>query len=101
MRLPLENDEVEALFGEPGFEVLDVLEEAHQVGYNGRWYWAGTDYPAKNVNIRSSSSEAYNIVSVERDGTLLGTVDGSSAFDIVHPGAGVSAQRRIIRGDVA
>lgn len=85
--LPLTNSEVQSLFGERGFEVLEVLEEVGQLGYNGRWYWAGSDYPAKGVNIRSSSSESYNIVSVERGGALLGTVDGASAFDIVHPGA--------------
>lgn len=97
--LPIRNDEVEALFGERSWEVLGVLEDLGQLGYNGRWYWPGGEYPARGVNIRSSSSESYNIVSVDPltpplakggqwgSGALLGTVDGASAFDIVHPGA--------------
>ena len=85
--LPIANDEVDGLFGERAWDVLGVLEELEQLGYNGRWYWPGGEYPAKNVNIRSSSSESYNIVSVEKEGALLGTVDGASAFDVVHPGA--------------
>lgn len=85
--LPIANSEVADLFGERSWEVLGVLGEVGQLGYNGRWYWSGRDYPAKGVNIRSSSSEGYNIVSVEQGGAVLGTVDGASAFDIVHPGA--------------
>ena len=85
--LPIAVSEVEALFGERAWEVLGSLWEAEQLGYNGKWYWSGTEYPAKGVNIRSSSSESYNIVSVEQGGSLLGTVDGASAFDVVHPGA--------------
>jgi DEAD/DEAH box helicase domain-containing protein len=85
--LPIGNEEIESLFGERAWEVLGILDDVGQIGYNGRWYWSGTDYPAKGVNIRSSSSATYNIVSVEKGGALLGTVDGASAFDIVHPGA--------------
>lgn len=85
--LPIKNAEIENLFGESAWEVLGYLGEAGQVGYNGRWYWSGVSYPAKDVNIRSSSSESYNIVSVEHGGQLLGTVDGEMAFVIVHPGA--------------
>ena len=85
--LPIAVSEVEALFVERAWEVLGSLWEAEQLGYNGKWYWSGTEYPAKGVNIRSSSSESYNIVSVEQGGSLLGTVDGASAFDVVHPGA--------------
>lgn len=85
--LPIKNVEIEAQFGETAWEVLGILGEAGQVGYNGRWYWSGIDFPAKNVNIRSTSNESYNIVSVEHGGQLLGTVDGAMAFVIVHPGA--------------
>lgn len=93
--LPICNDEVEVLFGERAWEVLGVLEEMGQLGYNGRWYWPGADFPARNVNIRSSSTESYDIVCVTPSsktgqaggGVLLGTVDGASAFEVVHPGA--------------
>ena len=85
--MPLSNSEVEELYGESAFEVLGLLAEVGQLGYNGCWYWSGRAYPAKDVNIRSSSSDSYSIVSVDHGGTLLGSVDGASAFDIVHPGA--------------
>lgn len=94
--LPISNEEVDSLFGQRSWEVLGVLEDMELLGYNGRWYWPGGDFPAKGVNIRSSSSENYNIVSVVaspsgesagKGAVLLGTVDGASAFEVVHPGA--------------
>ena len=85
--IPIENAEVEELFGERTWEVLGLLEEVGQVQYRRRWYWTGSDYPAKDVNIRSASGGSYNIVSIEKGGALLGTVDEGSAFDMVHPGA--------------
>ena len=85
--LPVENEEVEGLFGERAWEVLGLLGEMDQLEYRRRWYWTGADYPAKNVNIRSASSDSFNIVSVERGGLLLGTVDSASAFETIHPGA--------------
>lgn len=63
-----------------------MLAEAGQLDYRRRWYWTGSAYPASEINIRSAGG-SYNIVSVENGGVLLGTVDGSSAFDTVHPGA--------------
>jgi DEAD/DEAH box helicase domain-containing protein len=42
-------------------------------------------FPAHGVGLRSGSSTEYRIV--KRDGTLVGTVDESRAFDAVHPGA--------------
>ncbi len=85
--LPIENEEVELLWGERAWDVLAALEEVEQVSYRRRWFWTGADYPAKRVNIRSASGESYLIVSVERGGTLLGTVDAASAFETIHPGA--------------
>lgn len=85
--LPIENDEVEEMFGERAWEVLGLLEEVGMLSYTQRWHWSGETYPAKQVNIRSASSESYDIVSVEGGGALLGTVDASRVFDTVHPGA--------------
>ncbi|MEN6358036.1 MAG: DEAD/DEAH box helicase [Armatimonadota bacterium] len=85
--IPLNNDEVTSLFGERAWELLGILADLGQIEYRRRWYWAGSNYPAAEVNIRSTGGSNYNIVSVENGGTLLGTVDGSSAFDTIHPGA--------------
>lgn len=84
--LPIENSEVETLFGERAWEVLGLLGEMGQLSYRRKWYWTGDSYPASKVNIRSASSETYSIVSVDR-AMMLGTVDGASAFETIHPGA--------------
>jgi DEAD/DEAH box helicase domain-containing protein len=83
--LPIENEEA-SLFGERLYDVLAALAEAGELSYRGRWYWSGEAYPAKEVNIRSTSSDSYNIVDVNSI-QLLGTVDATNVFDTVHPGA--------------
>ncbi len=85
--IPIENTEVEGYFGERAWEVMGLLGEIGELSYRRRWYWTGSRYPAGQVNIRSASSESFSILSLERGGMLLGTVDSSSAFDTVHPGA--------------
>lgn len=82
---PIENEEA-ALFGERLYEVLAALGEAGELSYRGRWFWTGSSYPAREVSIRSTSSDSYDIVNVTGV-QLLGTVDASNAFDTVHPGA--------------
>lgn len=85
--MPLTQDDVD-LFGERLYEVLAVLGETGQLGYrDGRWYWNGLEYPAKQVNIRSASGDIYEIVDTTTVPEILGTVDSSSAFIIIHPGA--------------
>lgn len=85
--LPIDNEEIEPLFGARAWEVLGVLEEVGQVCYDRQWRWCGSEYPARNVNIRSASGAGFDIVSVDGGGALLGTADASSAFQVVHPGA--------------
>ncbi|MGB9619671.1 MAG: DEAD/DEAH box helicase, partial [Armatimonadota bacterium] len=85
--LPLENDEIENLFGERAWEVLGTLGERNALEYRRRWYWIGSDFPARGVSIRSASGDSFDIVSVERGGLLLGTVDYATAFQTIHPGA--------------
>jgi DEAD/DEAH box helicase domain-containing protein len=51
----------------------------------GRAYWSGHGSPAHRVGLRTGSSVEYRIA--EGDGTLVGTVDESRAFEQVHPGA--------------
>ncbi|NLN76727.1 MAG: DEAD/DEAH box helicase [Armatimonadetes bacterium] len=85
--LPLRNEEIESLFGERSWEALGALEELGRLSFNGKWYWPSSHYPASGVNIRSSSSMQFTIVSVDQGGKTLGTVDGPSAFEVLHPGA--------------
>ncbi|MCE5314663.1 MAG: DEAD/DEAH box helicase [Armatimonadota bacterium] len=84
--IPIDKNEVEDLFGERAWDLLGTLGDLGQLQYRRRWYWTGSTYPAADVNIRSAGG-SYSIVSIEKGGALLGTVDGSSAFDTVHPGA--------------
>jgi DEAD/DEAH box helicase domain-containing protein len=47
--------------------------------------WSGRGRPANGVGLRSANSEEFRIAVA--DGTLIGTVDGSRAFRLVHPGS--------------
>jgi DEAD/DEAH box helicase domain-containing protein len=47
--------------------------------------WAARGFPAHGVGLRSGSATEYRIV--RDDDSLVGTVDESRAFDLVHPGA--------------
>jgi len=85
--LPLDNEEIAELFGDRAWEVLGSLGEMGLVEYRRKWYWTGNLFPAMTVNIRSASSESFDIVSLEKGGILLGTVDFARAFETVHPGA--------------
>jgi len=47
--------------------------------------WAGRGRPSTGVSLRSAGGEEFRIA--KHDGTLIGTVDGSRALRLVHPGA--------------
>ena len=47
--------------------------------------WSARGFPAHGVGLRSGSTTEYRIV--RDDDSLVGTVDESRAFDLVHPGA--------------
>jgi DEAD/DEAH box helicase domain-containing protein len=48
--------------------------------------WAGRDYPAARISLRSASPEAFSVVDVS-DGALLGIVERERAYSTVHEGA--------------
>lgn len=74
-------------FGPNAKHALDTLEEQGKIRYQGgKWRFAGGDYPAADVNIRSASDATYRIVDGETQ-RLVGTVEGGVAFKSVHPGA--------------
>jgi len=51
----------------------------------GRAFYAGRGAPARAVGLRTGSSVEYRIA--DEEGRLIGTVDESRAFTLVHPGA--------------
>ena len=48
--------------------------------------WAGTDYPAARVSLRSGELDSFTVVDTET-GAVLGTVERSRAYSTVHDGA--------------
>ncbi len=83
-------------------EVITGLEEAGRLMWrSGRWYYRGDGYPAGGINIRSISSESYEIregagrvfdsnhgrESLRNRGRLIGVIDGARVYQTVHPGA--------------
>lgn len=84
---PLSRDDLPR-FGPNAENALDTLEEESRLHYrSGRWHFAGNDYPAAKVNIRSASDATFQIVDEENHNRLVGTVGGALAFKTVHPGA--------------
>ncbi len=75
-------------FGPNAPNALTTLEEQGKIFFrNGKWHFAGSDYPAASVNIRSASDATYKIVDEENGGRLVGTVEGGIAFKTLHEGA--------------
>ena len=50
------------------------------------WVWAGKDYPAARVLLRSGELDSFTVVDAET-GAVLGTVERSRAFGTIHDGA--------------
>jgi DEAD/DEAH box helicase domain-containing protein len=80
---PLDDADREAL-GNAALERAAELPELRrtQAGY----VWAGRDYPAAHVSLRSTGPEAYTIIDAT-SGTVLGVVEQERAYSTVHEGA--------------
>jgi DEAD/DEAH box helicase domain-containing protein len=75
-------------FGPNARSCLQTLTDEGKLFWRGgRWNYAGTDYPAAGVNIRSASNGVFRIVDSERNDRLIGTVETNVAYRTVHPGA--------------
>jgi DEAD/DEAH box helicase domain-containing protein len=64
-------------------DVLKIRPPSHRKGTAA--VWAGRGWPSHGVGLRTAGGEEFRIATA--DGTLIGTVDGSRAFRLVHPGA--------------
>jgi DEAD/DEAH box helicase domain-containing protein len=77
-----------ALFGAELPEIAAVLTEARQLHHESdRWYWSGSGYPASEVDLRTSGGTPYAILHAGEENRLLGTADGTTALQVVYPGA--------------
>ena len=82
--LPLSEDEVQ-MFGPYADAVLELLEEDECVRrIEGSWYWASSEYPAAEVNLRNIAGPVFTIQD-EADGErVIGTMDEISALSQLH-----------------
>jgi DEAD/DEAH box helicase domain-containing protein len=80
---PLDRADTDVL-GPEALERAAVLPELRSTpaGY----VWAGRDYPAARVTLRSATPDAFTVVDVS-SGTLLGLVELERAYGTVHEGA--------------
>lgn len=83
---PLELPEL-PLFGALAPQILDILREEGYVLKRTRWHWIHPDlYPAGEINIRSTTGAGFEIYDNQKQ-ALIGTMDGASAFRMLHEGA--------------
>ncbi len=85
---PLDAADLELFGGERARHVAHRLcEEGALASRGDRFVYAGTEYPAGLINIRSASLNQFVIVDMSRGGATLGTVEEAKAFETLHPGA--------------
>ena len=80
---PIDERDAETL-GPEALERAAVLPELKRT--DAGWVWAGKDYPAARVLLRSGELDSFTVVDAET-GTVLGTVERSRAYSTVHDGA--------------
>src|SRR4051794_13757939 len=80
---PLDDADRE-LLGDAALERATVLPELQKT--KAGYVWAGRDYPAARVSLRSTGPEAFTIVD-SSSGTMLGIVEQERAYSTVHEGA--------------
>ena len=82
--LPLSNERA-ADFGPLASAVLEVLEEDEVVKeIDGSWYWASSEYPSANVNLRNIAGPVYTIQDESAGENVIGTLDEISAMSQLH-----------------
>jgi DEAD/DEAH box helicase domain-containing protein len=80
---PLDDADREVL-GDRALERAAVLPELRRT--NTGYVWAGRDYPAARVSLRSAETDSFTVVDVST-GSLLGLVERARAYTTVHEGA--------------
>jgi DEAD/DEAH box helicase domain-containing protein len=73
-----------AVLGEEALERAEILPELKRT--SAGYVWAGRDYPAARVALRSATPDAFTVVDSE-SGAILGLVERERAYSTVHEGA--------------
>lgn len=82
--LPLRDDDAE-IFGGYADVILELLEEESTAKHiDERWYWAKSEYPATEVNLRNISGPVYTIQDETGPERVIGTMDEISAMAQIH-----------------
>jgi DEAD/DEAH box helicase domain-containing protein len=82
--LPLPDDKVET-FGPYAEPVLQLLEEDELVRHiDAHWYWASSEYPAAQMNLRNIAGPVYTIQDESAGERVIGTMDEISALSQLH-----------------
>jgi DEAD/DEAH box helicase domain-containing protein len=85
--LPITGDDAKR-FGRMTDPIVNLMEEFEELKeLDGQFYWSSTDFPAREVSLRTISDDTYAIVDVKRDNAVIGVVDGISALELVYPEA--------------
>ncbi len=80
---PIDDDDRETL----GDAALERAPHVHDLQHTKRgWVYAGKEYPAARVALRSASGDAFSVVDATT-GTMLGIVERERAYSTVHEGA--------------
>jgi DEAD/DEAH box helicase domain-containing protein len=80
---PLDDADRDVL-GDAALERAAALPELRRT--NAGYVWAGRDYPAARISLRSTGPEAFAVVDATT-GTVLGIVEQERAYSTVHEGA--------------
>ena len=80
---PLDDRDREVL-GDAALERAAALPELRRT--SAGYVWAGRDYPAARVALRSTGPESFTVVD-DSNGTVLGIVEQERAYSTVHEGA--------------
>src|SRR5437868_3796243 len=80
---PLDDDDRE-LLGDAALERAALLPELRET--KAGYVWAGREYPAARVSLRSTGPESFTIVDAS-SGTVLGIAELERAYSTVHEGA--------------
>jgi len=84
--LPLREDDAR-YFGDLTADIAGILQDVNHVQrIDGDWYWASTDYPAAQANLRTTSDDTFTIMDAADKNRVIGVVDAISAPELVYPG---------------
>ena len=79
------SDAEASIFGEYALPLLEILEDEGSVRHiEQHWYWASSEYPAAEVNLRNICGPVYTIQDSSQGNRVIGTMDEVCALSQLH-----------------